>query len=295
MDEWERGIGVLPPDVQVRLQQVPETVKHTVQEIRFRTGCPVLLTGSGMCRRVDERVFCAPDMARLFTHLCAHSVYSHQEELRHGYIATANGCRAGIAGQAVVDKGRVLSVRGITSICLRLAREHRGCASPLLPYIRRPDRLCGVLICGGPAGGKTTLLRDLIRLLSEDTYAPCQLAVVDERGELTATFSESRPFDVLFGYTKAQGMEQALRTLSPQGIVFDELGDEEDVRAVMHCLHSGVAAIGSVHADGVEGVRRRPALLPLLQNGGVDYLVIMHGRNEPGKIERIMTASEVLN
>lgn len=295
MDEWERAIGVLPPDVQVRLRQVPETLKHAVQEIRFRTGCPIMLTGSGICRHVDDRVFCASDMARLFTHLCAHSVYSHQEELRHGFIATANGCRAGIAGQAVVEKGQVLSVRGITSVCLRLAREHRGCASPILPYIRHQNRLCGVLICGGPAGGKTTLLRDLIRLLSEDKHAPCQLAVVDERGELTATFPEARPFDVLCGYTKAQGMEQALRTLSPQGIVFDELGDEEDVHAVMHCLHSGVAAIGSVHADGVEGVRHRRALLPLLQNGGVEYLVIMRGRNEPGKIERIMTASEVLN
>ncbi len=294
MDEWERAVGVLPYEIQVRLQQVPKAVRDTVQEIRFRAGCPVLLTGAGMCRRLDDRLLVSQDLARLFAHLCANSVYSHQEEIRHGYIATANGCRAGIAGQAVVENERVLSVRGISSVCLRLAREHRGCAAPLLPYINCRGRLCGVLICGGPAGGKTTLLRDLIRLLSEDKRLPRQLAVVDERGELTATFSAERPFDVLLGYTKEQGIEQALRTLSPEGIVFDELGDEADVRAVMHCLHCGVAVIGSVHADGMDGVRHRRAIRPLLENGGVDYLVFMSGRESPGEIKRIVTVDEVL-
>ncbi len=294
MDAWERAIDVLPHDIRERLRQVPESVRDTVQEIRFRAGCPVLLTGAGVCRRLDDRISDAQDLARLFAHLCAHSVYSHQEEIRHGYISTANGCRAGIAGQAVMENGDIVSVREIRSICLRLAREHRGCAAPLLPYINGNGRLCGVLICGGPAGGKTTVLRDLIRLLSEDKRLPRQLSVVDERGELTATFSEDRRFDVLCGYTKQQGMEQALRTLSPEGIVFDELGDEEDIRAVVHCLHCGVAAIGSVHADGMEGVRSRRALRPLLESGGVDFLVFMRGREAPGKIESIVTAKEVL-
>ena len=294
MDEWERGIGVLPQDVQARLRLLPQTVKYATQEIRFRAGCPILLTGGNMRRYVDDVLVDAAHLTRIFTHLCAHSVYAHQEELRHGYIATANGCRAGIAGQAVTDNGRVVSVRNLSSICLRLAREHRGCAAPLLPYVNGTDGLHGVLICGGPAGGKTTLLRDLIRLLSEDKRCSRQLAVVDERGELTATFPETRGFDVLSGYNKAQGMEQALRTLSPEGIVFDELGDEEDVRAVLRCLYSGVAAIGSVHAVGLDGVRRRRALRPLLQNGGVEYLAIMRGRAMPGEIDRIVTVDEVL-
>lgn len=294
MDEWERAIGVLPNDMQERLRRVPETLKDTVQEIRFRAGCPVLLTGAGMSRRLDDRVCTSQDLYRLFTHLCACSVYAHQEEICRGYIATANGCRAGIAGQAVVEEGRIVSVREISSVCLRLAREHRGAADPLLPYINRTGRLRSVLVCGGPAGGKTTLLRDLIRRLSTDKRLPRQLAVVDERGELTATFGAERPFDVLGGYTKAQGLEQALRTLSPEGIVFDELGGENDVRAVEHCLHCGVATIGSVHADGVEGIRQRSSLRPLLASGGVDFLVFMRGRDTPGEIEAVLPAKEVM-
>lgn len=293
MDEWEKGIAVLPRDVQEQLETVSLSIRGSVGEIRFRVNMPILLTGADVCCQHGKRIYTAADMYRLFSHLCAHSVYAHQEEIRRGYIATANGCRAGVAGHAVIENGQVVSIRDITSICLRVAREHAGCAAPLVPHLYRGGRLQSLLICGGPASGKTTLLRDLIRTLSCDKRRPAQLTVVDERGELTATFGKECPFDTLGGFSKSQGIEQALRTLSPEGIVFDELGGEEDVAALLRCARSGVATLGSVHAEDVTAVQQRVALRPLLATGCWDVFVIMCGRRSPGKIAAILSAEEV--
>ncbi|MBE6768811.1 MAG: hypothetical protein E7549_07885 [Ruminococcaceae bacterium] len=294
MDEWEKAIAVLPRDMQEELYSVSPAVRETVGEIRFRVNTPILLTGAGASCSHGTRRYTAEDMYRLFSHLCGHSVYAHQEEIRRGFIATANGCRAGVAGQAVIENGQVVSMRDITSICLRPAREHRGCAAPLLPYLYRDGRLQSVLVCGGPASGKTTLLRDVIRTLSCDKRRPAQLTVVDERGELTATFDDVRPFDVLGGFSKTQGIEQALRTLSPEGIVFDELGGTEDVEALARCVHGGVATLGSIHAENTAVLKKRATLRPLTEMGAWDVFVVMCGRRSPGEIAAIQLAEEVL-
>lgn len=294
MDEWEKAIAVLTREIREELNDVSPMVRNTAAEIRFRVNAPVLLTGTNLSCSHGNRRYTAEDIYRLFSHLCGYSVYAHQEEIRHGFIAAENGCRAGIAGHAVTENGQVVSMRDITSICLRVARKHDGCAAPLLPYLYRNGELQSVLICGGPASGKTTLLRDIVRTLSYDRRRPAQLAVVDERGELTANFQESRPFDVLGGFPKAQGIEQALRTLSPEGIVFDELGGEEDVGALMRCVHGGVATLGSVHAQDVETIRNRATLRPLLEIGCWDAFVVMRGRQVPGEIAKIVLREEVV-
>ncbi len=292
MDTWEKVIAVLPRDIQDELKTVPSIMKDKVSEIRFRVNAPILLTGAELCCVHGKRRYTAEDLYRLFSHLCGHSVYAHQEEIRHGYIATTNGCRAGVAGQAVIENGQAVSIRDITSVCLRPAREHHGCAMPLMPYMYRNGRLQSVLVCGGPASGKTTLLRDLIRTLTCDRRRPAQLTVVDERGELTATFEEGRPFDVLGGFSKAEGIEQALRTLSPEGVVFDELGGREDIEALTRCVHGGVATIGSIHAENVAALRQREALRVLLEMRCWDLFVVMRGRNAPGEIDAVVPIEE---
>ncbi len=294
MDEWEKAIAVLPQDMQEELKAVSVPLRQCVAEVRFRVGMPMLLTGAEACVFVGRRTYTAQDLHRLFCHLCAHSVYAHQTELRCGFVAAANGCRAGIAGQAVVENGQVVSVRDVTSVCLRLPREHRGCARPLVERLYCDGRLQSLLICGSPASGKTTLLRDVIRALACDRRRPTQLAVVDERGELTATFESARPFDVLGGFPKAIGIEQALRTLSPEGIVFDELGGSEDIEAVLRCVHSGVATIGSVHAESISALHSRPLLRQLLTAGAWDLIAVMAGRTAPGTVAAVLSAEEIL-
>ena len=290
MRDWERAVAVLPTEMQRILHEIPTTVKNEAQEIRLRKDQGILLTSPSGNYPITDFQCTAKKLYDIFIHLCNDSVYSHQQEIQNGYISVKNGCRAGIAGRAVMENGQVVSVQDITSICFRIAREHTGCAKELAFTLNREDRLHSALICGGPASGKTSLLRDLIRLLSTGKRGR-QLAVVDERGELMLTKS---PCEVLLSYPKAQGIEQALRTLSPEGIVFDEFGDEAEARAVLHCLNSGIAPICSVHAEGAETLRRRPVVQKVLQSGAFDYVVILAGRRSPGKISQILPAEEVL-
>ena len=293
MDAWERSVSVLPVEMRENLLAVPYEWRDEIQEIRFRCGHKILLTGRNGCRNWGDKECKSKDLYDVFSCLCNYSVYAHQEEIRHGYVAASNGCRAGIAGRAVIENGQVVSVRDITSICLRLAREHHGCASSLVATIHRPERLKSVLVCGGPSSGKTSILRELVRVLSSDVRRPRQLAVVDERGELILPMTGKCCCDVLSGFPKTTGIEQALRTLSPEGIVFDELGGDADVRAVKHCLHSGVASIASVHADGLESLRQRAPIKEVLQSGGFDFVALMRGRGSPGEIAQILPVTEV--
>lgn len=289
MDMWERAIAVLPPEVERVLARVPPALRERVQEIRFRENRPLTLSLPGKDEQIHELLCTGKTLYNIFTHLCEYSVHSHQEELRQGYIAAKNGCRIGVSGRAVVENGQVVSVRDITGLCFRLARQHPGCAKEIAFTIKK-SRLHSVLICGEPASGKTSLLRDLIHQLTAGE-SPCRLAVVDERGELL--LQKDAPCEVLLGYPKAVGIEQALRTLSPEGIVFDELGSAEETEAVLRCLNSGVAAICTLHAAGLDMLKRRPAARAALQSGAFDYVVLLAGRKTPGQIRRILPAREI--
>lgn len=289
----ERAAAVLPPPLREALARVPPEIRGRVQEIRLRKNAPLTLSlpeGDW----VSPLFFCKEEnLVSVFEYLCDHSVHSHQEELRQGYIRTKNGCRAGVAGMAVVENGVVVSMRGITSICLRVAREHVGCAKDIAFTLSAGGRLRSLLLCGEPASGKTSLLRDLVRgLATGDSGRRFRMAVVDERGELA--LDGRIPCEVLTGFPKAAGIEQALRTLSPEGIVFDELGDTAEVAAVLRCLNSGVAAVATLHADSVEALRRRPAARQALCSGAFDYVALLAGRRFPGRIDRLLPVAEVM-
>lgn len=169
-------------------------------------------------------------------------------------------------------------------------REHLNCAKELAFTVKDGEAIRSVLLCGGPASGKTTLLRDLIRQLT-GRYSKnrCRMAVVDERGELAPKEGD---FDLLRGYPKVRGIEQALRTLSPELILFDEIGGEE-AAAVSRCMGSGVAVVTSIHADSPQNLMRRPAAGELLAAGAFDYVVMLAGRQRPGVIDRVIPAEEL--
>lgn len=289
MEEWTKAIAVLPPEVVRILERVPLAVKERAQEIRFRKNSPLTLSLPEKDHCISSFICTGELLYNTFLHLCEYSVHSHQEELRHGYISAKNGARIGISGRAVLENGRVVSVRDITGVCFRLSRSHPNCAKEIAFTVNK-EQLHSLLICGQPASGKTSLLRDLISQLTTGEH-PRRLAVVDERGELL--LGKDLPCEVLLGYPKAVGIEQALRTLSPEGIVFDELGSEEEVKAVLQCLHGGVAAICTLHADGIESLKRRPAARAALQSGAFRYVALLKGRQRPGEIAGILKAEEI--
>lgn len=294
----------LPPRLQAALKTLPAATAVQVQEVRLRRDAAVVLStprdqwlvgiNGRLCRTEDnETLRCTgQELEDCVARLCEYSVHTHEQELRDGYIHTPEGCRAGIAGRAVVEHGRVGAVREITGVCLRVARAHHGCGNAVASLLGESEG--GVLLCGEPACGKTAVLRDAARQLSRGigTHRH-RVTVVDERGEL-ALGDELADCEVLAGYPKAVGVLQAVRCLAPDVVFLDELGTEEEVSALLTALQCGVMTVASVHAVSARSVCHRPALRRCLESGGFARVVFLRGREHPGEIERVCSAEEVL-
>lgn len=242
-----------------------------IAEIRLRAGrCAAAVTVSGKIIPCSAP-FSEKDIADCFAELCRYSVHSYSREIAEGFITLDGGHRVGLCGTAVMSGGAVVSVKDISSLNIRIAREVRGCAEELYGRFFEGG-LCSLLLAGRPMSGKTTLLRDLSRMLGEKY----RVALIDSRNELSAsvrglpTLDVGENTDVLCGYTKPAGIMTALRSLSPDVIICDEIGDDYD--AVEQCLFCGVKVIAAAHAGSLSELSRRRGtdrLLPLFDCAAV--------------------------
>ena len=307
-DGFAKAAAYLPAGLRSALFRLPVSLTERVQEIRLRAGGPLVLSapdgewvldaeGEAALRPRRPPLLCTrAQLEECFLRLCNYAVHTHQQELCHGFVTTADGCRAGIAGSAVREGERVVSVRQITSICLRVARRHDGCAGELYQRIAQRGRICSQLICGEPSSGKSSLLRDLARQLAEGgdgNGRRWRVAVADERGELSGSGGLTG-CDILRGYPKAEGIQQAVRCLAPDVVIFDELGTLEETQAVLEGLHSGVAAVTTAHCREESALLRRPQLRTALASGAFDEVVFLEGRQKPGHVARVMEAGDLL-
>lgn len=300
MKGYVAAVSLLPQELQTPLLALDETVGGRVQEIRLRAGQAVSLgfggeewfvtfAGEITAKRVCGIVCGEEILRRTVDRLLEYSVYAHREELRRGFV-TAGGCRVGIAGTAVLDGGMVTGYRAIDALCIRVNREHDGCAEKLMPYLC-DDNVHSALICSEPAGGKTSILRDLAVQLS---HRRLPITVIDERGELSSG-RQLIGCDVLCYTPKAMGIEQAIRCLAPRAVLLDELGDAEELAAVYDGFLRGVPTVATVHARSCEELYRRDRLRDLLDRGVFEYLIQLHGRQAPGEIARVLRTEELLH
>lgn len=231
-------------------------------EIRLRAGKRAVAVAADGTMRVCSEPFTAEDIANCFAELCRYSVHSYADEIAQGYVTLDGGHRVGICGTAVMRDGKIETLRDISSLNIRIARQVRGCAGEL--YGRVFDRPRSLLLAGKPMSGKTTLLRDLTRLLGE-RY---KVTLIDSRNEISAcvrgtpTLDVGQHTDVLCGCPKSEGIFLALRSMSPEIIVCDEIG--RDHGAVERCMFCGVRLIASVHAESIAELKRRSGIAELL-------------------------------
>lgn len=308
---YEAVISILCPRIREILRRIPAQVKSQIQEIRLRSCQPVLLIGlNGTCfvsetGRVSYILSSAAvrisheEVTECFHAICGYSVHSCQESICEGYVTLPGGHRAGICGTAVCENGKTTAVHDIASINLRIARQVLGAADALMDRIFR-KQIKSILLAGGPGSGKTTLLRDLARQLSiGNGCAGQRVAVVDEREEIAAVYEGVAQndlgynCDILSGYPKGEAILTALRCLSPEIIICDEVGDMEEIRAIEAGINAGVRFIASIHAASREDLQRRPQARRLLETGAFDDVVLLAGGGLPGRIAQIYRAEEL--
>ena len=296
--EGQKGVRQLFPYIKEEwrgliLKKPGELLKNAT-ELRFRAGQGCTLTCGEKNYIVEGIQATSADLEELMEAICRGAAYQFENQLENGYIPLPGGHRAGICGTFVRDEQGLVRVRNVSSVNLRVCRDIRGIAEALFPKLLCDDRFCSTLIVSEPCGGKTTLLTDLVRVLSEKGY---RSAVVDERGEIAAVYSGvpqkdlGALADVLDGYPKPYGMMIALRTLSPQVLVCDEIGTEEETERMLEAMNAGVPVLVTAHARDEEELFNRPQIRRLTDAGAISKVVMLKGAKSPGKIRKVMTVN----
>ncbi len=301
-------IPYFSPTIKSLLQGVPTDLLCSLEEIRLRAGKPLVLKVGDddfainppreVTRNLMDGYIISPeDIFRTIASISDNSLYAFAEEIRRGFITIPGGHRVGLAGQVIVENYDVKNMKNFSGICFRVAREVKGCASPLLKKISSSSgRVDNTLIISPPRCGKTTILRDLARLLSTggDGLTPHNVVIVDERSELAGTYQGIAQLDVglrtdiLDACPKGLGMVMAIRSLSPQIIITDEIGSEEDVKAINACINAGVTVITSIHASSLEELEARPLIAQLIKTGAFKRGVVLSRKDGPGTIKEII-------
>ena len=308
VEKFDEAVDFIVPRISNVLKSLSDLVKQSTYEIRLRSNRPVvlvtsqgsvLITGTGRITSIfgDNLLSAgAEEVGETFSRMCGYSVHSHAEDIANGFVTLEGGHRAGICGTAVYLSGAIKTLRDINTINLRIARENSSAADRLFKTLFQ-DKLNSVIIAGPPSSGKTTVLRDLARRLSGQDRM-YKVAVVDERCEIAAVrggipqTDTGLNCDVLSSYAKGDGIMSAVRSLSPDMIVCDEVGGIEEISAIEAGLNSGVMFAVSVHACSREELIRRPQLRRLLMTFAFDYVVLLN-RNRPCEISKIYRTDEL--
>ena len=201
----------------------------------------------------------------------------------------------GVIGKAILEQDRVKNLQYISSANIRVAHEVIGCADKVIPYITKDRQVCHTLIISPPCCGKTTLIRDLIRQVSDgNTYVKgCSVGVVDERSELGGCYlgvpqnELGMRTDILDGCPKAQGMLMLIRSMAPKVIAVDEIGSAEDIHALEYAMQCGCTLIASVHGRDMEEISEKPVLSDLVHKKRFERYVVLENRSHPGEIRAV--------
>lgn len=273
-------------------QAIPDYTR--LQEIRIRAGAPLaviyenieyFVSENGKLGRSceDAYIIRKNELKETVEYICNYSVYAYEEEMRQGFITIQGGHRIGLCGKVVCERERVKSLKNIAFLNIRLSHQILGCADGVLPYVRGRDGIFHTLIISPPRCGKTTLLRDLIRNISNgsEENEGLTVGVVDERSELGACYlgipqnDLGIRTDILDCCPKAQGMLMLVRAMSPRVLAVDEIGGSEDVAAIAYVAGCGCKLLATLHGSDLEDIRRKPYMNELfLQRLWERYIVL---------------------
>lgn len=294
-----RILNVLPRSVRILIHKEQLQYEH-LQEIKLRVEKPLLLIYRGEelilgGQRGKPYMVTKEDVREMLEYISNYSLYAYEQEMKQGFITIEGGHRVGMAGQVIMEGGKIKNMKYISSINIRVSHEVLDCANKIFPYITYNKQMYHTLIISPPRCGKTTLLRDVIRQISDGNrwIKGCTVGVVDERSELGGCYlgviqnNLGMRTDILDRCPKADGMIMLIRSMAPQVVAVDEIGAKEDVHAIEYAMHCGCKMLATAHGDSMEEICKKPIFEKLIREKRFERYVILSNRYRLGGIEAV--------
>ncbi len=288
--QFEKAISNLPQNIIDILNTVPQNIQQKTREIKLRLNRKIILN----CNKIHflDRILTKSEIEESFKSICGYSIHSHSEEIKKGFITLKGGHRAGICGSAVYENNRLINIKNISSINLRISREIANVSSPILTLL--DNNIDNLLIVGPPASGKTTMLKDIVKKLHNKS-----ISIVDSRGEIAASFNGVPQNDIGYAdvfdfFNRKDGMEYAIRTMNPDYIICDEIGDEEDLKAIKNCVGCGVKLIATTHGENTKEFLQRELIQKILKSSAFSNILFLQGKNNPCEINSIHKVGDLI-
>lgn len=260
-----------------------------LQEIRIRIEKPVIVIDEAG-EHVLKYIVSREDVKYILQRISNYSLYACEEDIRQGFITIKGGHRVGLAGECVMEDGKIKTIKNISSLNIRICKEIKGCSKEIIECIYNDKKIYNTMIISPPKCGKTTILRDIARVLSEKGK---KISIIDERSEVAACYHGVPQMDVgirtdvLDNCLKSEGMIMAIRSLSPEVIVCDEIGTIKDVEALYMAFNSGVNIIVTIHGDSIEDLYNRKVFTEIINNNILKRVVILGTSKGVGTIEKV--------
>lgn len=267
------------------LQENPK-IANELQEIRIRVDKPIILKLREKDLILQYNIL-QTEILQIVERLCENSIYAYKNQICEGFITIKGGHRVGLTGSCVIENGKITNIKYISSLNIRIAREVKNCSTRILREIIDIENktIYNSIIVAPPGRGKTTILRDIIRRLSdgieEINFRGKTCGVVDERGEIAAMFKGTPQndvgirTDVIENVSKNKGIHMLIRTMAPEIIACDEIGSKEDVEAIHYALYSGVKGIFTMHGKNVEDIKNNKQIYELIENREIQKIVFL--------------------
>ncbi len=305
MDKQEEILKVFALSLRKILSQIDMDYEQ-LQEIRLRVNGPMMViyrneeyfinrAGYLDHKRVNSYIVTPGEVRETMEYISNYSLYAFEDEIKQGFITIQGGHRVGIAGKTILDEDKIKNIKHISFVNIRLSHQVKGCANPVMPYIADEKEIHHTLIISPPRCGKTTLLRDVIRQLSNgySNKPGVNVGVVDERSEIGACYMGVPQnelgirTDILDCCPKANGMMMLIRSMSPQIIAVDEVGSREDIEAIEYVINCGCKLIATVHGSSIDDIKSKPILGRLVREKIFERYIILNNRGRVGHVEEI--------